>query len=85
MRQRHACCRDSGLRESVIYQEIIERGKREEAISFTMRLLTRRIGAMTPELQAQVRNLTVAQLEELGEALLDFNNISNLVDWLQRQ
>ena len=73
------------MRESVIYQEIIERGKREEALLFIMRQLTRRIGTITPELRAQIQNLTVAQLEELGEALLDFNNVSNLVDWLQNQ
>lgn len=77
--------REDIVRESVIYQEIIERGKREEALLFIMRQLTRRIGTITPEIRAQIQNLTVAQLEELGEALLDFNNVSNLVDWLQNQ
>lgn len=46
--------REDIVRESVIYQEIIERGKREEALSFTMRLLTRRIGEVASDLQAQI-------------------------------
>ncbi|MDV2997552.1 MAG: hypothetical protein N4J56_007257 [Chroococcidiopsis sp. SAG 2025] len=73
------------MRESVIYQEIIERGKREEALSFTLRLLTRRIGGVAPDLQTQIQNLTTSQLEELGVALLDFNNADALTAWLQNQ
>ena len=87
------------MRESVIYQEIIQegveqglrqglqrglqQGKREEALSYTTRLLTRRIGAITPQLQSQIQELTIVQLEELGEALLDFTDASNLVAWLR--
>jgi len=29
-----------------------------------------------------VRSLSIAQLESLGEALLDFNSIQDLTDWL---
>jgi predicted transposase YdaD len=83
------------MKESVVYQEIIreglqqgieqgvQQGMREEALSFTMRLLTRRIGEVAPELQAQIQELTTPQLEELGVALLDFNNASDLAAWLQ--
>lgn len=83
--------REDLMRESVIYQEIIlegveqglRQGKREEALSYTMRLLTRRFGLVAPELQAQIQELTTSQLEELGEALLDFAGVSDLVTWLQ--
>jgi len=79
--------REDLMRESVIYQEIIregmQQGKREEALSYTMRLLTRRFGLVAPELQAQVHKLTTTKLEELGEALLDFTDVSDLVSWLQ--
>ncbi|MBE9019032.1 Rpn family recombination-promoting nuclease/putative transposase [Chroococcidiopsidales cyanobacterium LEGE 13417] len=77
--------REDIMRESVIYQEILERGKREEALSLTLRLLTRRIGEVAPQLQTQIQNLTTAQLEELGVALLDFNNAADLTAWLQNQ
>jgi predicted transposase YdaD len=81
--------REDIMKESVIYQGIIregiQQGRQEEALSFTMRLLARRIGEVTPQLQSQIQNLTTAQLEELGVALLDFNNSSDLAAWLQHQ
>ena len=71
------------MRESVIYQEILEEGKQEEALSFVMRLLMRRIGTLEPELEAQIRELATQELEELGEALLDFSEPADLVLWLE--
>ena len=79
--------REEVMKESVIYQGIIregfqqgiQQGKRE----LTMRLLTRRIGVVPPQMQARIQDLTIAQLEELGEALLDFRDASDLVTWLE--
>jgi predicted transposase/invertase (TIGR01784 family) len=83
--------REDIMKESVIYQEIIqegmqrgiEQGKQEEALLLIVRLLTRRIGEVAPEIQTQIQNLTTPQLEELGVALLDFNNPDDLAAWLQ--
>ncbi|HEY9636702.1 MAG TPA: DUF4351 domain-containing protein [Coleofasciculaceae cyanobacterium] len=47
------------------------------------RLLKRRLGEVKPELQAQIQQLKVEQLEELGEALLDFQREEELVSWLE--
>jgi hypothetical protein len=33
--------------------------------------------------QAQLQELSITQLEELGEALLDFSSAADLADWLQ--
>jgi predicted transposase YdaD len=75
------------MRESVIYQEILEEGREEsrweEALAYTMRLLTRRIGTVEPEVEAQIRELARQELEELGEALLDFSELADLTAWLQ--
>jgi predicted transposase YdaD len=75
------------MRESVIYQEILEEGREEskweEALAYTRRLLTRRIGALEPEMEAEIRELTTQELEELGEALLDFSELADLTAWLQ--
>ena len=75
------------MRESVIYQEILqegrEEGKQEEALAYTIRLLTRRIGIVEPEVEAQIRELATQELEELGEALLDFSEPGDLTTWLQ--
>ncbi len=48
-----------------------------------MRLLTRRIGTVEPELEAQIRELATQELEDLGEALLDFSEPDDLDAWLQ--
>jgi len=60
-----------------------QEGRREEAASMVLRLLNRRCGSLTTELQQQIQNLSVEQLEELGEELLDFTSIQNLINWLQ--
>lgn len=41
------------------------------------------MGQLTPEMRSQIQQLPVAQLEELGEALLDFSSMQDLTDWLQ--
>jgi len=73
------------MREAPMYQEIIQEGRREEALLYTLRLLNRQIGILTLDLQLMVQNLTTPQLEELGVALLDFNNADDLAAWLQNQ
>jgi predicted transposase/invertase (TIGR01784 family) len=68
----------SELRETKVYQE----GRQEGERSLVLRLLTRRIGNVTPELTAKVQTLSLTQLEALGEALLDFSQPADLVTWL---
>ncbi len=79
--------REEIMEESVIYQDIIqkglERGRKQEAIAMIMRPLTRRFGTLEPDLQARLRALSTAQLEDLSEALLDFSGVADLVAWLQ--
>ncbi|BAZ03714.1 DUF4351 domain-containing protein [Calothrix sp. NIES-3974] len=53
-------------------------GKRE----MVLRQLNRRVGTLTPQLQERIQRLSVSQLEDLGEALLDFNAIADLENWL---
>ncbi|NJM65026.1 MAG: Rpn family recombination-promoting nuclease/putative transposase [Acaryochloris sp. RU_4_1] len=80
------------MQQSVIYQEWREEflqegreeGRQEGEQSLILRQLTRRIGDISPELQSQVQALSLDQLEALGEALLDFLEPRDLVDWLQR-
>lgn len=46
------------------------------------RLLTRRFGAVAPEVREQIEKLSITQLEDLGEALLDFSSTADLTSWL---
>lgn len=82
--------REEIMRESVIYQDIRESGKaqgreegrREEAVSLILRLLNRRLGEISSTLSQQIRELSLEQLETLGEALLDFTSLTDLTTWL---
>jgi len=58
--------------------------KKQEALQLILRLLTRRFGAIEPEIEQQIRTLSITQLEELAKALLDFSSQSDLVDFLQK-
>ncbi|MBW4553948.1 MAG: DUF4351 domain-containing protein [Aphanocapsa sp. GSE-SYN-MK-11-07L] len=64
--------------EQIGFERGIEQGEK----SLILRLLTRRVGALSPMLQAQVEELPLAQLEALGEALLDFSGQADLEHWL---
>jgi hypothetical protein len=50
-----------------------------------MRQLTRRFGSIAPATETQIRSLSLTQLEELGEALLDFSEPADLEDWLENK
>ena len=79
------------MQQSVIYQEwkeeFLQEGRQEgEQIGesrLVLRQLTRRIGDVSPALRSQVQALTLAQLESLGEALLDFSEVWDLERWLK--
>lgn len=51
--------------------------------SLILRLLNRRVGEMPEAVQQRVEQLTIAQLESLGEALLDFEQLADLLGWLE--
>ena len=71
------------MQESVIYQEIKAEGLQEEATNLILRLLNRRIGGVLPQLSAKIQSLDLEQLENLGEALLDFESAEDLEQWLE--
>ncbi|MEH2270031.1 MAG: DUF4351 domain-containing protein, partial [Nostoc sp.] len=48
-----------------------------------LKLLQRRVGELSPELQERIQSLSLNQLENLGEALLDFTAMEDLFNWLQ--
>jgi predicted transposase/invertase (TIGR01784 family) len=89
--------REEMMQESVTYQDILQKGlqqglqqgrqqgKQEEALLLLMRLLTRRFGELDPQLQERVRGLSLTQLEELGEALFDFETVMDLAVWLEKR
>ncbi len=69
------------MKESVIYQDIEEQGKQKGEANLIIRLLNRRFGQLSADLLTQIRGLSVEQLEDLGEALLDFKSEKDLTQW----
>jgi predicted transposase/invertase (TIGR01784 family) len=61
----------------------ILKGRQEGQQELIMRLLVRRFGTVEPEIQTRIRRLSIDQLENLGEAILDFTSTSDLITWLQ--
>jgi predicted transposase YdaD len=87
--------READITQTRFYQQVLEIGRTEglqigrtegtqygEA-NMVIRQLTRRCGNLSDALQAKVRSLSIPQLESLGEALLDFQNIADLKNWLK--
>jgi predicted transposase YdaD len=70
------------MKESVIYQEIKNQGKIEGEALLILRQLNRRLGTVSTKLSQKIQSLSIEQLENLGEALLDFNCEDDLIQWL---
>ncbi|KST61791.1 Rpn family recombination-promoting nuclease/putative transposase [Mastigocoleus testarum] len=79
------------LKETRVYREIKqegreegrEQGREEGERKIILRLLTRRVGELPQEIRQRVENLSLEQLENLGEALLDFTSMADFQAWLE--
>jgi predicted transposase YdaD len=71
------------MQESVIYQDILQKGEQKEAFRFLNRLLNRRFGEIDSSIVERIRMLSTEQLEVLGEEFLSFSNVSDLLAWLE--
>ena len=70
--------KQTDITQSLFYQEIRQGGRQEGEAALVLRLLTRRLGPLSAHQEQQVRGLSVAELEDLGEALLDFTEMADL-------
>jgi predicted transposase/invertase (TIGR01784 family) len=59
-----------------------QQGRQEEATNLLIRQIKRKFGELDRELTTKIANLTLEQLENLGEELLDFTTIDDLKHWL---
>ncbi|MGE0826965.1 MAG: Rpn family recombination-promoting nuclease/putative transposase [Candidatus Binatia bacterium] len=64
------------------HQKGRQEGRQEGERTLVLRLLQRRCGEVTPALREQVTRLSLPQLEALGEALLEFQTLADLEQWL---
>lgn len=77
--------REDIMQESVIYQDILEQGKKQEALSFCNSLLSERFEELDSSIIARVQVLSVEKLEALGRALFRISTVDDLVAWLDNQ
>ncbi len=82
------------LQETRFYQEVKEEGRlegleearlekvREVMANIISRQLTKRFGEISEEIRSSISGLPLDVLEDLSEALLDFNSVADLQPWL---
>ena len=81
------------LKETQVYREIKQegiqegeqRGREEGEKSLILRQLTRRVGELPQDIRQQIETLPLEQLENLGEALLDFTSMADLQAWFNQE
>ncbi|MEM9216551.1 MAG: DUF4351 domain-containing protein [Cyanobacteria bacterium P01_F01_bin.150] len=77
------------LQQTRVYRDAKEEGReegREEGLAqeraLVMRQLQRKVGELPEAIALQVEALAIEALEDLGEALLDFEALADLETWL---
>jgi Domain of unknown function (DUF4351) len=61
-----------------------EEGRVEGERALAVKLLTRKLGNLSPELLARLNSLNIERVEALAEELLDFTSVGDLESWLAR-
>jgi predicted transposase/invertase (TIGR01784 family) len=69
--------REEGLKQG------LEQGLQQEAARLTLSQLQRKLGPLPEDLSETIRRLPTEQLEGLAEALLDFQTLADLTQWLE--
>jgi predicted transposase YdaD len=82
--------KEVNLSETRFYQDVFQKGREQEReqgvqreVDLVLRQLQRRCGVLSIDDRDLVRSLTIAQLESLGDALLDFNGMADLEVWFE--
>jgi Domain of unknown function (DUF4351) len=63
-------------------EEGIVQGRESATRALAIKLLTRKLGNISPELLARVNGLNLDRVEALAEDLLDFTSVGDLERWL---
>jgi predicted transposase YdaD len=81
------------LQQTRVYREAVAEGEaigeargleigQQQEKALVIKLLGRKLGKISPQLERQVAALSIERVEALGEALLDFKTIAELQAWL---
>ncbi|MFN4280846.1 DUF4351 domain-containing protein, partial [Thermosynechococcus sp.] len=72
------------LKKTRFYQEVYAEGLQQGEAAVVLRQLRRRFGSVPNDLEERIRRLSPEQIEALAEALLDFTDLEEVSDWLNR-
>ncbi len=72
----------SDIKQTRVYQEAKQEGRHEGETHLLIRQLSRRFGKISDRRIQVINSLTLEQLDDLGEALLDFCELADLDFWL---
>ncbi|NJM97011.1 MAG: Rpn family recombination-promoting nuclease/putative transposase [Phormidesmis sp. RL_2_1] len=79
------------LKDTQFYQEVKEEGLEQglqqglaKARALVIRQLNRKVGNLSDTVLSDIQQLSLVQLEDLGEALLDFDTLTDLTGWLEQ-
>lgn len=61
------------------------KGLKQGQIALVMRQLKKRFGEISATTNSKIEDLSLENLEQLGDDLLDFNSMENLENWLQER
>ena len=73
------------MRLAPFYQRDKQQARRDGEEHLILRQLNRRFGEIKSSLIEQVQLLSIEQLENLADALLDFSQVADLETWLKQQ
>jgi predicted transposase YdaD len=77
--------REDIMQESVIYQDILQKGKKQEAVKWITSFLNYRFGEVNSSLIAEIQVLSLQKLEDLRNVLFSFPTLADLEVWLKQQ
>ena len=72
--------KEEGLRQGL--QQGLQQGRRQAAQDIVLRLLARRFGPLSADLEGRVRQLATPAVEELADALLGFAGMTEAEAWV---
>ena len=73
------------LEQSVIYQDIMQRGIPLGELKILLMQLEHRFGKLARPMQKQIEDLPITQVEALGKALFQLTSKEDLRGWLKQQ
>ncbi len=70
------------MKESVIYQDILQKGEKRGALKLVMMLLNQLFPQLEERLINKIQTLSLSELEDLAISLLEFKEVNDLDAWL---